>query len=78
MSKLKIPVSERAVLARIRRYLARDCRYMKKNRRWPYAENLPEWIIANERSHIVDGFDDPEEFAREHGLLKPYEFMEKA
>jgi hypothetical protein len=70
-------VSERAVLARIRRYLARDLRGVTKNRA-PHVNRYPEWIIINERSFIVGGFDDPEEFAREHGLLKPYEFMEKA
>lgn len=68
-------VSERAVIARIRRALAMDCKFVTKNRGGPYSESLPAWIIV-ENNYICDGFNDPEEFARDQGLLRPHEKMQ--
>jgi hypothetical protein len=74
MSKIK--VSQSAVLARIRRVLARedDCRIVK-NRHGPYSDNLSEWVIINAQKHCHGGFDDPESYARDRGVLKDFEEM---
>lgn len=74
MQDRKIYLTERALLARIRRALARDSRNVRK-KRGPNAEALPAWVIIDENGSIVDGFDDPEAFARAHGLIEPFETL---
>ncbi len=75
---MQITISERAVLARIRRSLAKDGSKLLKNRRGPYAESLPNWLIVSDRNVAAGGFDDPDKYARDEGLMKPYEVMDKA
>ena len=76
MQTTQIVVTERAVLARVRRLLARDGNSLHKNRRAPYEDSLPNWYISNNSNHICDGFDNLEEFARDRGAMKPYEKLE--
>jgi hypothetical protein len=68
------PVTVAAVLKRINRKLIKDLRQLRKNRRGPYAESLPEWLeIDLFRNAIIGGTDDLEEFARELGVLAKWE-----
>lgn len=73
--KKKAVVSERALMARVKRYILRtEGGRLFKNRGGPYSDTLPKFYSVDDNNHICNpGFDDIEEYAREHNILKPYE-----
>jgi hypothetical protein len=73
----KVMVSKTALLRRINRWLKKEKQKMFKVRRPfgkpnPRAEELGAYFIVR-GSSIVDRKVDIESFAREHGVLAPYE-----
>lgn len=71
MNKAITPAS---VLKRVNRALAKDQKQLIKNRGGP--DRLPEWLeidLAGDR--IAGGTDDLEEFARELGVLRAWEYV---
>lgn len=75
-----IPVSTRALLARIGRKLARDgesIRAMSPASRW-YAQYGPYYVVDANNAITTYKISDLGEFAREVGMLKPFERWEAA
>ena len=74
----KIPVSERAVTARLRRALAKDGKKLcacRPNSRW-YGD-FGDWYIVTLSNNALDSTHcDLEGWARELGVMKPYEVMD--
>jgi hypothetical protein len=70
----KVPVSWRALLARVNRALAKQDQQLHRSRT-PRAEmDLGEYYVRDTSMNIiVDKFVDPEDLAREFGVLKDYE-----
>jgi|LakMenEpi03Aug12_release.lakeMendotaPanAssembly.Ray.scaffolds.fasta_scaffold185143_2 hypothetical protein len=76
--ELKVAVSERAVIARLKRVLAKDNQRLCKSR-----ENSPGYNYLGDY-YIVDNYRNTveatqvclEDLAREVGALKPYEMLE--
>lgn len=77
MSK-KIPVSEKAVLARVNRRLDRDDQAVKKTRRKSIVSYIGEYTrVDYRRGGVVENHVDLEALAREVGALEPWETMEE-
>ena len=78
----KVPVSERAVIARINRKLKHDGRQLKTKRgRWREDISGPYYILDVDSNSVVSGGQarsriDLEELARELEVLADYERME--
>ncbi|WP_280554543.1 hypothetical protein [Halomonas sp. 25-S5] len=73
----KKPVTERALTARLNRRLKKDGRKIHKTP--PSAQQeLGTWHVVNlEQGTIAaHGIESLEEFAREEGVLKPFEALE--
>ena len=72
-SVTKVPVSSRALLARLNRKLAGDGRQVKAARGRDIS-TVGDFFCVDIYGSYVDGTHvDPEERARELGLLKPWE-----
>jgi len=77
--KTKIPVSRRALLARISRRLAKDGQFIRANRTSGPRGGEPDfWIVDAPRgrmAHVKGGFDESEmeSHARELGVLSDFE-----
>jgi hypothetical protein len=70
----KVPVSLRAVIQRLNRKLAADDEVLKKARGQRWQSDLGDYYIVNANNNmLVGGHINPEEEARERGVLKPYE-----
>jgi hypothetical protein len=73
--KQQVLVSERAVVARLRRRLAREGEILRRCRRdsqW-YRE-LGDWyVVDGSLNYITSKFVDLESYARECGVLEPWE-----
>jgi DNA-binding response OmpR family regulator len=72
---IKIKVSERALLARLRRALAKEGEILKTTRPRDYS-TLGDYYIVNDRNCVTAAGVDLESLAREMKLLKPYEEVE--
>ena len=71
---MKVPVSHAALIARINRRLAHDDKRLRKSRSERARQALGEWHIINVNRNLISATDvDPEELARELGILAPYE-----
>ena len=71
---MPVPVSHAALIARINRRLIHDDKRLYKSRSEMARADLGEWYIVNVNRNLVVAKDvDPEEFAREIGVLTPYE-----
>lgn len=72
-------VSERALMARINRKLDEDGEKLKKARQSEQAE-LGNYYVVSENQNTVTahGIDDLEAWARDLGVLKPFETLAKA
>ena len=75
MKEAIIEVSEQAVIARLRRRLAREFQRFSKARN-PVCTEPHYWVI-DAHNNAVDGFyrENLEEYARERGVLKDFERM---
>ncbi|MBZ9540523.1 hypothetical protein [Modicisalibacter tunisiensis] len=74
---LKKPVTERALTARLNRYLKKAGQKLCKTP--PSAQQeLGTWHVINmeESTIAAHGIEDLEQFAREEGVLKPFEALE--
>ena len=79
-----VPVTMRAVIQRINRRLKREhdhgernWEFLKATRGDRWRSELGDYYLVNvDRNAIVDKQVDPEEFARELGVLAPYERVE--
>ena len=73
--KTKIPVSRRALLARISRRHAREAERVRANRRrFRDAGECDFWVISSQ-NHVVNGFNESEieSYARGLGVLSDSE-----
>jgi len=79
--KTKIPVSRRALLARISRRLGKDGKFIRANRTAGHPGEPDFWIVDGPRgriAHVKGWFDESEmesmeSYARELGVLKDFE-----
>ena len=71
-----IGISERALLARIRRKLAYHGEYLMTDRRHPDANNWLGLYIVNDRNAIVASGCDPVKLAQELDCIRPWERLE--
>lgn len=77
MRRTSVPVSERAVIQRINRALAPRGKKMCKTRgERAYLELGDYYVIDISRNRIVDQNIGLEAFARELGVLAPYERLD--
>lgn len=75
---MKVKVSERALVARIRRKLEKDGRVLKAGRRdsrW-YAELGGWYIVDTAKNAVTSKHCDLEKLGRELGALKDFEEIE--
>ncbi len=75
----KVPISDRALLARINRKLAKKMQTLRQCRagsRW-YHELGDYYILDLNRNWIVDKHCDAETLGREIGVLREYEVLAK-
>jgi hypothetical protein len=75
-----IPISTRALLARIGRKLVHDGEYiraMSPSSRW-YAQYGPYYVVNANNAVTTAGISDLGKLAREVGVLKPFERWEAA
>ncbi len=78
-NKRKVPVSERALMARINRKLAPKGQAFHKFRvRTPYSEQIGTYYTVEGRNITGPAGDDLEAIARDLGLLRPYEALAAA
>ncbi len=67
-------VSERALVARVNRRLARQGQRLRV---YPYASGpyyeYGRYLIVDDRNHRGAGYDDLEQLARDYSVLKPFE-----
>ncbi len=79
MKKTAIPVSRRALLARISRRLAKDGKALRANRARDHRAEPDFWVVDDGMNAVVDSFDekDIESFARELDALAPFEKLAK-
>ena len=69
-------VTERALVQRLNRCLAREDRVLRKCRPGPDYAELGDWYCVDLSSNTIASKDvDLEEWGRELGVLKPYEAM---
>ena len=73
--KMKIPVSRRALLARITRHHAKDAEIVRKNRNRGYRGDEPDYYVISSRNYVTGGFDESEmeSYARGLGVLSEFE-----
>lgn len=78
----KVVVSQRAVLQRINRKLAKDDRKLCKSRGWRVQSSLGDYYILDTYKNVVTDYrisnSNIEDMAREMGALREYEEMEEA
>jgi hypothetical protein len=78
MAKQKVPISRRALIARINRKLANDgWETLKIARGWNAIHNLGEmYLLDVHRNAVTQTNVDLEDFAKEHGVLQDWEQLE--
>lgn len=70
-------ISENAVVKRIKRKLAHDGESVKTNQTYRPGFRAPRFYVYDvARNWITGQFDDVESYARELGVLQPYEKVE--
>jgi hypothetical protein len=72
-----VGISERALLARIRRKLAAEGEFLVTDRRHPDTANWLGYYIVNGQNGIVAQNCDPEKLAKELGCIRPWEHLEQ-
>lgn len=70
---LTAPVTKRALIARLRRKLAKEAEYLHATREGTRSrQELGEFYVVDSRNWIRGG-GSLEELAREHGVFQPWE-----
>lgn len=78
-SILRVPVSRRALLARVKRHLEKDGEYLHATRPGTRAyQQLGGYYVVNDQNHVLYQFDDLGSMAAELGLLKPCEHYDES
>lgn len=72
-SGLKVPVTESALLQRLRRHLARQGEYFHVTRGSASNSDLGYYYTVDQFNAVARSHIQPEALARDLGLLKPYE-----
>lgn len=74
---MKMEVSKRALIARIRRKLSKDYISFKTNRGGKWGNMLGKYYCVNDRNNeiVKQHINDLEEYGRELGVLDPYEVL---
>jgi hypothetical protein len=80
-AKAKVPVKERALIARLKRYVSKadgnETFHVASKAR---AESMGAWYVVDHATNVVSGsWDSPsqlEKYARAEGILKPFEIVE--
>jgi hypothetical protein len=77
MSTGTIPVTERAIVARLKRFLARDDFRLVRSRNPETRATAGELFVLDVRENAIteDHHLDLEEFARKMGVLQAYEHL---
>lgn len=70
----RVPVSQRALVARIRRKLAKDGEYLKANRSSDCPE-LGNWYCIGANNFVTSAHEDLEQLGREIDCLKDFETL---
>ena len=71
---MKKKVTERALIERLRRKLAKKGMNIYKNTRGPYMGNLGEYYVVDlSTNNISHSIDSIEEYSREDGVLNKWE-----
>lgn len=77
MVREKVPVTLRALVARINRKLAKGGEMLHTLRGQRYEQEFGRYYIVNLDANRVDTTDvDPEALARELGVMRPWEALE--
>jgi hypothetical protein len=71
----KVPVSKRAVVARVKRALLKDGMVLRHTRGAKAEAECGEWFITDDRGNREDDHVDLEALARKLGALAPFETM---
>ncbi len=72
---LKRPITERALLQRIRRALAKDGKTIKAARSQAEAQTLGAFYIVDNQNTIAATVPDLETYARQMRVLEPWETL---
>jgi hypothetical protein len=76
LTKRSVPVSTRAVIARINRKISDTELAFKTTRGTKWLSDLGSYYVVNLRTNAIDQpHCTPEKYARDIGVLKPYEFV---
>jgi hypothetical protein len=71
---MQAPISERALIARINRKLARDGQQLRVNTSNAWRQDLGNYYVLDGNiNSVVSTHEDLEPLARELGCLKPHE-----
>ncbi len=75
----QVVVSERALILRLNRVLARDGRVLKKARGWNAIQHLGAlYVLDIYRNVVVDQDVDLEDMAKEYRVLQKFERLESS
>ena len=75
--KNKVPVTQRALIQRINRALAKEGQILKTTRGVKWRQSLGDYYVVDlNRNFIISTHNDVEELGRELKALAPYESME--
>jgi len=76
---MKVRISRRALVQRINRKLAQRDERLKSSRGVRARQDCGNyWILNVRRNFVADRNIDPEQLARELGVLQPFEALEDA
>ncbi len=74
--KAKVMVSERALILRINRVLAKDGQALKKARGWNAIQNLGAlYVLDTYRNVVLDQHVDLESMAKDHKVMQEFECL---
>ena len=77
MRRNKLRVSERALLQRLNRALAKDGEVLKKARPSRYRKELGDFFVLSRRANgVIEGHVNIEALARQKGVLARWEVLE--
>ena len=74
-NETKVPVSTRALVARLRRSLAKDDLILHKSRSAMSLQECGEWYVTDERGGYHEFDIDIEGYAKARDLIRPYEVI---
>jgi hypothetical protein len=73
---IKVPLSNRAIIQRINRRLAKDHEKLCKSRGWQAQQNLGDYYLLDRyRKTVINSNVNVETFARELGVIQEHEIL---